>query len=131
MRELTTEHSEPVNMTAVRVTRFRGEHYHPAEKKITCAHSETPLPTRPIDSDPQLAGIRFGYFTVIGLGLLKRDRNRGNPKPAAWVVRCDCGNYEHRTARAIRNPSNHVDRCQACRQVQYEKRAFENGRRVR
>lgn len=119
-------------MTAVRVVCFRGERHIPGPKKITCVHSEVPLPTRPVVGNmPQLVGTRFGRFTVVGLGLRKRERKGEANKPAAWVVRCDCGNYEHRTAKAIRNPANHIDRCQDCHQVRFEKHAFETGVAVR
>lgn len=36
---------------------------------------------------------------------------------ARWIVRCDCGDYEPRTAKAIKNPANGADCCVKCRQV--------------
>jgi hypothetical protein len=60
--------------------------------------------------DLKLAGRRFGRFIVLGLSVEFRGR---------WVCRCDCGNYEFRTAKAIRNPANHIDRCHPCRKAYF------------
>lgn len=108
----------PINKTAARVV-SAGEQYVPNKKHGSYLHSELPLPTRRIPSDaPDLRGIRFGSFRVVGLGEQGVGR-RGN---APWVVRCDCGRYEHRTAKAIRNPRNTEDACNICRHTAFLKR---------
>ena len=42
-------------------------------------------------------------------------------KVLGWV-RCDCGGYEPRTAKSIKNPNNTAERCSKCRQVEQAKR---------
>jgi hypothetical protein len=53
------------------------------------------LPANAIKASPELAklvGRRRGRMTIIGYAAYQ-----GNMRgPAKWVVRCDCGNYEHR-----------------------------------
>ena len=72
-----------------------------AEKPTTgfVREEEGILPTRPVPSTMgfDLTGQRFGRFIVKGLAP-KKDSN----SPAAWVVRCDCGAYEHRKTKALR-----------------------------
>lgn len=55
-----------------------------------------PVPLATINSAQfeDLTGKRFGRFVVKGLGVLT--------KPARWVVRCDCGAYEHRKTNALK-----------------------------
>lgn len=108
----------PVNRLAATVV-SRGEHFDP-KKKILTDDSATPLPTRPIPPDTRksatcvdLTGVRFARFTVLGLSAAKKKM---------WVVRCACGTYTTRSAKAIRNPENTLDRCETCRYVYYLKR---------
>ena len=49
---------------------------------------------------------KFGKFTVIGLSAHSKGR---------WVVRCECGEHEFRTAKAIKNPANAQDACAKCK----------------
>lgn len=44
---------------------------------------------------------------------------------ARWIMRCDCGDFEPRKAKAIKNPANSNDRCAKCRQLVEAKRAHE------
>lgn len=121
------EHSEPVDMNAVRVTRFGGEKYMIGAKKIVCFQGIAPPKLRAVPvCTPNLTGVRFGRFTVIGLSAKLVGEAAG--KPAMWAVRCDCGNYAKRTSKAVKNPANSVDRCETCRQVVYEERRFSRGR---
>lgn len=101
--------SSPMNKTAALVT-GKGEHY-VSKKKIVTSHHANPIPTR---KAPQvdLTGLRVGRLTVKGL-------SRDTPK--RWVVRCDCGMFSLRTARAIRNPNNGTDCCEECRQFLFLK----------
>jgi hypothetical protein len=82
-------------------------------KKICSAHWEVcpPVITKLKSDIPNLIGFRFGYFRVIGLS---RNIN------GRWIVRCDCGDYELRTAKAIRNKQNFGDRCHICRQKAFD-----------
>ncbi len=59
-------------------------------------------------------GQRWGRLTIIGL-LDKGERN-GNG-PASWVVRCDCGRFETRRAKAIREKNNPHEACERCEYV--------------
>ena len=79
--------------------------------------SETPLPTRPVPVttgiDKDLTGTRVGRLVVTGL---HRDINR------RWVLRCDCGWFTTRSAKAIKNPGNSSDMCERCRRLDYVQR---------
>lgn len=76
-----------------------------------------------------LTGTKFGLFTVIGwlgavggsTGRQKKGLDKPPKRAGAWLVRCACGDYEQRTARAIRNPNNTGDRCRVCRDVQFKR----------
>ena len=126
--------SVPINKTAARII-SGGTHY---EQKLNpaahIAHSDCPLPIKPIDvkrrRDPcfvNLLGKKTGRLTVIGLADFK---HKDKTKSATWVVRCACGNYEHRSSKAIKNPNNVDDACRFCRDWQFkQKRYREQGAR--
>jgi hypothetical protein len=86
-------------------------------------HSAMPLPMRTPDAGlvgtaNDIRGFRNGRLVVVGL-LAQRSQNRrktkkGRKKMAQWVVRCDCGCYEIRSAKAMRSPINKEDRCAEC-----------------
>jgi len=112
--------SRPVNQAAAR-TMGRGVHFE-SKKVIAQRHWAAPPKTIPASqvTDPagtfiDLSGIKFGRFVVIGY--------LGKPKGhSLWLVRCACGDYESRKSKAIRNPDNHGDRCDNCRQLAFLKR---------
>ena len=97
----------PINSTAARVV-AKGEHFD-TKKKITQRLSVVPMPTRPFprSGHENLTALKVGRFTVLGLHAQEKH---------LWVVRCVCGNYETRNARAIKNKKNDKDCCQICRQ---------------
>ncbi len=71
--------------------------------------SLVPLPMRLLPggfSSENLVGRRQGAFLILGLSARHRSR---------WVVRCDCGIYALRSAKALKNPENSLDCCTACR----------------
>lgn len=82
--------------------------------KIACDHWETCPPIRhprwvkDAVTGEDLTGRRVGRFQVIGMYRLRAGR---------WVVRCDCGDFEIRTAKAIKNPANSGDKCVVCRKI--------------
>lgn len=85
--------------------------------KVVNFHSDTqPELRKNVPKSINLAGIKFGRFTVVGLS---------KHKSGTWVVRCACGAYEDRKAKAIRNPENFGDRCTKCRAVAQERRSYE------
>jgi hypothetical protein len=107
----------PVNkLTALVVA--GGESFEPSVKVVQLER-DTPLPVRQMSraemgSRQDLRGKRFGRFTVVGIYA---------EKPALWVVRCDCGTYCTRKAKAIQNPANDFDRCTVCRDLLHLRRS--------
>lgn len=113
------------NRTAKNVTR-RGVHYEAGIKaESDTFHSKLPPPihnrfTGPRNQD--LTGSRFGSFTVLGVFERKCDSGSGR---TMWCVKCACGAYEIRSAKAIKNPKNSGDMCRECRHVAYIRRRSE------
>jgi len=108
----------PVNRVAVWVS-LRGENFVP-NKVVLTNDSWTPIPTRKAkkvelntDGFVDLTGRRFGRFTVIGIA---------KDIKARWVVRCSCGIYSTRSAKAIKNKNNDIDSCEHCRHLAFLKR---------
>lgn len=54
-----------------------------------------------------LTGLVSGKLTV-----MEYHQNRGK---ARWMVRCECGNLEFRTGKALCNPANKNDACTLCK----------------
>jgi hypothetical protein len=81
-------------------------------------HSENVLQTKPIPlasiQMAEIIGERRDRFTVIGYAA---DQNKN--KPAKWVVRCDCGNYEHRSRILRWLFTEAPDMCVECRLREY------------
>lgn len=81
--------------------------------------SRSPFPTKRVlrpGTDVDLTGHRFGNFSVIGIAdRVKKSKSNGQ----LWVVRCDCGWHEYRTAKALRNPSG----CLMCEVCELEQRS--------
>lgn len=72
-----------------------------------CPLSQEPLATRSAPQDGEdLTGRQVGQLTV---------RGYARHYPRSWVVQCGCGRYTTRTSKAIRNPANAGDKCDACR----------------
>jgi len=113
----------PVDITAARVL-SGGEHY-VSRSGFKGWRAEICPPLRPLlPTDLNLVGLKFGRFTVMGL---PREKVMLSRKTSAWVVRCACGRFEHRSAKAIRNPANFGDRCFECRKTA-ERRVFHEWR---
>lgn len=109
----------PINKTAATVI-STGTHFIP-NKKIQTNDSELPLAIRPLAKSElgdnrcnDLTGMTVGRFTVLGASL---------DFPRHWVVRCVCGRYSTRRAKAIKNPANSQDRCEHCRNLAHLKRS--------
>ena len=91
--------SAPTNKSAALVT-GKGIHWDPKKKLYAPwdVSSDTPLPIFPLPKSPECNGIvgsRFGRFVVKGYG-------GKSAQGARWVVRCDCGTYEHRKIKGLR-----------------------------
>jgi len=104
--------SRPINKVAARVV-GRGESYD-CPKKIQNIESDVPIPIRATLSGEDLTGRRQGRLTAIGLA---RDHK------GLWVMRCDCGRYCLRRAKAVKNVENWGDRCEHCRHLAYLQKA--------
>lgn len=62
-----------------------------------------------------LTGEVWGRLTVIGLLDKPRERCSGKSNnKGSWVVRCSCGTYETRSAKAIRLKNNPDEGCTQC-----------------
>jgi len=72
---------------------------------------------------PDYTGQRRGRLVVKGL----LDKSElGGSKKASWVVRCDCGMWETRTSKAIREANEPDDCCVHCRTIAQRKRHQEH-----
>ena len=104
--------NKPVNSTASKVMQ-KGQHFE-YENKSSQIESDSPIPTMNSNKNTKdLTGIRRGRLTVIGLS---RDIQK------RWVVKCDCGKYTIRTAKAIKNKNNNADACTECHNLMYMKK---------
>lgn len=83
-----------------------GVHWEPEKKQspVFVREVEGVLPfkvIRPwIGSAPDITGQRFGRLVVKGLSTTQNPKKR-----ATWVVRCDCGAWEHRKYRTLTKPA--------------------------
>ncbi len=114
-------HREPVDSLAAIVT-SRGIQVE-IVGKFTRPIFETQPPTiNPIRlkdivlTSENLTGRKRGRLTVVGFSrdIAKR-----------WVVRCACGLFEFRTAKAVKNRKNNQDACEVCRKIFQAKRSHD------
>lgn len=108
----------PIDRVARRVA-GEGEHWDPLRKmgSATRIFSETPLPvfryevptTCPNAGD--LTGFSVGRLKVIGYG--------GSSGGANWVVRCSCGNYEHRKRKFLKSEAANESEWAMCLRCRY------------
>lgn len=77
-------------------------------------HSQNVLPTAPIpraaSQMKEVLGKRRDRLTVVGYA-----KEQNSRKPAKWVVRCDCGNFEHRSSILRWLGTDARDMCLECR----------------
>lgn len=120
----------PVDRVARRVTKKAKPEYlwQPQPKDAADkVFSKTVLPTR----TPQWETMPPEMKTVIGrrrdrmtiIGYSAQQKESRNRKGASWVVRCDCGNYEHRSNILRWLSTQQPDLCIECR-----KRMFKLGK---
>lgn len=105
--------STPLNTDAAKARDGGGVHWNP-EVNVSPGkvRSHAPPPMKPLPSNrtcPNLIGLKVGKLTVIGLAA------KNTSDGAAWVVRCVCGYYETRKAKALRRadyaPQAMCDEC--------------------
>lgn len=97
----------PVDSTAARVT-GRGEHWKSRKKASPSEiRNENVLRTMPFPAgakpEHNITGLKVGRLTVLGLAV--EQPRQGSSTGASWVVRCACGAYEHRKAKALKSPA--------------------------
>jgi len=104
-------HRVPIDKTA-RLVVQKGEHYAPDVKiQEGKEHWENQPHFYPIPKNSIVKkGQRQGRLVVLG----KRYRSDSRNTPPRYIVRCDCGRFEVRTSRSIRNHKNINDRCDFC-----------------
>lgn len=108
----------PVDSVALKVM-LGGEDYVSAKCYGNTRHWKNMPPTRNVvRGTTNLSGTTFGRFMVVGLSAHKNLN-----KHAVWVVRCICGDYEVRSAKAMKNLDNKDDCCLECKHV----RKMKNG----
>jgi hypothetical protein len=121
--------SAPIDKAAALARDGSGEHFDIAIPD-DMPHSETPLPmkaiTRQHTSNPSFAdltGTRMARLRVLGMYAAPNTKKVG-----MWVVRCDCGRYTARSAKAIKNyladPEKYEGggRCWECQRVEILKK---------
>lgn len=116
-----------INATAARVIKASSSQDRWAPKPQPLQHfaeSSNVLPVAPIPrSAPpelhQVIGRRRDRLTVMGYAADQGDAKDG---PAKWVVRCDCGNYEHRTRILRWLGTAAADCCRECWHRQHKLR---------
>lgn len=94
--------NKPVNGSAAAVL-CKGEHFDP-DKKPGCYHSLSPLDTLKFTGlqKDDLTGRKFGKFKVIGFV------GKG-AKLGRWLVKCQCGMYEIRTGKTLKNYTGTIE----------------------
>lgn len=108
----------PIDGNAARVIKpARPEHvWQPQPRPVsTAVESPNFLPTAPLPpSAPrwllQLIGQRRGALVVVGYSARQGSKSKGSK----WVVRCDCGRYEHRTSIVRWLGTKAPDWCREC-----------------
>lgn len=102
--------NKPINSSAAKVMQ-KGFHFNLEFIKAS-NYSEIPLETIPIPTAMlkernfmDLSGTSYGRFIVIGLSSISLK---------LWVVKCSCGAYETRTAKAIKKQLNANECCSKC-----------------
>lgn len=117
---------KPIDRSAARVTAI-GEHYEPNVPRANAYDSDLPIAISPRHPRADnLEGRRIGRLTVIGYHGYKSN-SKGEIIHHRWVVRCDCGTWTVRKARAIKNPKSAEDCCDKCSHFRSVKYKYANG----
>jgi len=143
----TLKNNTPVNKTALRVIMPSNERFELPKGQAVFDKNpgvmDIPYHMRNDPNFHDYTGHVFGRFTVIGYAA-KRKKNvvykatetfdgfditskkRQETCLGRWVVRCLCGLYEYRKAKAIRSPDKY-DRCILCKnKIRMFKKDFES-----
>lgn len=121
----------PLDAQASAVRDGSGEIYEPPINSAAQAHWKAPPPALKAlgKGHPDLAGHRFGRFTVVRF---HGATSKNNPVPT-WLVRCACGDYELRRTKTVMKPGDPDDCCLECRAVRLlqKRAAMPNNRKGR
>lgn len=122
--------SVPQDATAARVT-AKGTHYTPKIDYGCYEHRDIrpPMVAPEMMRRPEAAafarsiiGKRIGRLTVLGMAA-EQTGKAARGKAKRWVVRCDCGGYEFRKAKSIRNGTG-ADMCRNCLDLEIKKHKY-------
>ena len=134
-RERLLQNPLPIDRVAARVVRpAKPENlWRPMPKEVPhitpvgAVLATAPIPWSALKSTPKLrdlVGKRRDRMAVVGYAA-----DQGSQKQSArWVVRCDCGNYEHRTQVFRWLGTASPDMCRECRNRAYKLRGEWNSR---
>lgn len=100
--------SSPINRSAGVAVGSRGVHYEPKLNNARVTLDAPPRMRPPPPNAPDLVGLQFGRLRIVGLSAELNGR---------WVVRCVCGKYEFRSARAARGEHAELDACSYCQHL--------------
>lgn len=83
-------------------------------------HSDVPLPTVQYRGDPNknLEGKRIFDLKIVGVSAIQPKHMCGTNGGVRWVVRCDCGQYEIRTIKALTNKHRLAMMCVRCKVIE-------------
>lgn len=105
---MNNQHSIPINSTAKRVIQ-KGVDYEYIDSYLGY-HDFLPEELKKITHRPKgfidFTGKKIGTFTVIGMCKKKIKNN------SQWLVKCNCGMYEKRMTKALKNQQHMT--CRSC-----------------
>ena len=120
------ECTAPIDKNAYRVIRpaRKEDVWLPKPKEARhIAHSENFIAVKPVPAScshmESVVGKRRGRMVVFGYAAVQPERKN---KKAAWVVRCDCGNFEHRSSILRWLGTDAPDMCTECRNREFKTR---------
>jgi hypothetical protein len=105
---------KPVDKEAALVGAGVGECYIETRGKRLTFATPPPITSRPKYIE-NLTGRKYGRITVIGYSHMRKINGK-TPFHHYWVVKCVCGNYEHRKGSSIRRTIKKKtgDMCKHC-----------------
>jgi hypothetical protein len=112
--------SAPLNADAAKARDGKGEHWTPeVHRPDTARRSHAPFPMKRVKAmyaGADITGLVVGKLRVVGLADIP---GKSKKQPAAWVVRCVCGYYETRSAKALRSPEYAASGRAMCTECDY------------
>ena len=130
-REKLLQNPLPIDRVAARVTKAAKAEdlWAPQPKpKTDFAESGEVLRTGPLPKNAPrellaLTGKRRGMMVIVGYAA-DQGTAKHKSSPAKWVVRCDCGRYEHRSSIFRWLGTDATDLCRECRHRTHKLRGW-------